>query len=144
MTQISKSLQAFHFGQAFSLAKLGSPRMPLKKSMKHIRPLLVALIILLLPARVHAQNPFTNGLVAYYPFNGNANDASGNGNQGTVSCATLATDRFGNANSAYYFAGDGSDISVSDSSTLDITNALTLSAWIKIEAGGLYQPRILE
>jgi len=25
-----------------------------------------------------------NGLVAYYPFNGNANDESGNGNHGTV------------------------------------------------------------
>ena len=37
-----------------------------------------------------------NGLVAYYPFNGNANDASGNGNNGTVNGATLTTDRFGN------------------------------------------------
>lgn len=44
-----------------------------------------------------------NGLIAYYPFNGNANDASGSGNNGTVHGATLATDRFGNANSAYSF-----------------------------------------
>ena len=41
------------------------------------------------------------GLVAYYPFNGNANDYSGNGHNGTVTGATLTTDRFGNPNSAY-------------------------------------------
>ena len=38
-----------------------------------------------------------NGLVAYYPFNGNANDESGNGNDGTNNGATLTSDRFGNA-----------------------------------------------
>ena len=45
----------------------------------------------------------TNGLVGYWPFNGNANDESDNGNNGTVNGATLTTDRFGNANSAYSF-----------------------------------------
>jgi hypothetical protein len=45
------------------------------------------------------------GLVGYWPFCGNANDASGNGNNGTVNGATLTTDRFGNANSAYSFDG---------------------------------------
>ena len=44
-----------------------------------------------------------NGLFAYYPFTGNANDSSGFGNNGTVYGATLTTDRFGNANSAYSF-----------------------------------------
>ena len=42
----------------------------------------------------------TNGLVAYYPFNGNANDASGNGNNGTVNSITLSADRFGRAGGA--------------------------------------------
>jgi hypothetical protein len=46
-----------------------------------------------------------DGLVAYYPFNGNANDKSGNGNHGTVHGATLTEDRFGNADSAYNFDG---------------------------------------
>lgn len=49
-----------------------------------------------------AQVP-TNGLVGYWPFNGNTVDASGNGHNGTVHGATLTTDRFGNANSAYEF-----------------------------------------
>jgi len=50
-----------------------------------------------------AQIP-TNGLVAYYPFNGNANDESGNGHNGTVNGASLTTDRFGNCNKAYSFS----------------------------------------
>lgn len=45
------------------------------------------------------------GIVAYYPFTGNANDASGNGHDGIVFGATLTADRFGNPNSAYYFGG---------------------------------------
>lgn len=45
---------------------------------------------------------------AYYPFNGNANDASGNGHNGTVTGATLTTDKSGVANRAYSF--DGNDL----------------------------------
>ena len=54
---------------------------------------------------VFAQINLDSGLVAHYPFNGNANDESGNGNDGTVNGATLTTDRFGNANKAYSFDG---------------------------------------
>jgi len=50
-----------------------------------------------------AMADLNDGLVAYYPFNGNANDESGNGNDGTVHGATLTEDRFDNANSAYDF-----------------------------------------
>lgn len=52
------------------------------------------------------------GLLGSYPFNGNANDVSGNGNNGSVSGATLTTDRFGNPNSAYLFNGLNSYISI--------------------------------
>jgi hypothetical protein len=51
------------------------------------------------------------GLVAYYPFNGNANDESGNGNDGTVYGAILTEDRFENSESAYAFDGDDDYIS---------------------------------
>ena len=47
-----------------------------------------------------------NGLVAWYPFNGNASDESGNGHDGTVEGAVLAADRFSNSNGAYFFDGD--------------------------------------
>lgn len=46
-----------------------------------------------------------NGLVAWYPFNGNGNDESGKGKNGTVNGAVLTTDRNGNVNSAYSFDG---------------------------------------
>jgi hypothetical protein len=48
-----------------------------------------------------AQVNLNQGLIAYYPYTGNANDASGNGANGTVTGASLIVDRFGNANSAY-------------------------------------------
>lgn len=46
-----------------------------------------------------------NSLVAYYPFNGNANDESGNGYNGTLNGSLLATDRFGYPDQAYLFDG---------------------------------------
>jgi hypothetical protein len=51
------------------------------------------------------NRPPTNGLVAYYPFTGNATDASGNGHHGRVVGATLTSDRNNDANRAYYFNG---------------------------------------
>lgn len=60
-----------------------------------------------------AVNSLTNGLVAYYPFNGNANDASGQANHGSNYGAVLARDRFGSTNSAYYFNGTDSYIRAS-------------------------------
>src|SRR6266481_4068540 len=72
-------------------------------------------------------------LVAYYPFNGNALDESGNGNNGTVVGATLTADRFGNENSAYYFSGS-QYISAPDSPSLNSTTGLTLAAWVKVSS----------
>ena len=54
----------------------------------------------------------TNGLVGWWPFNGNANDESGNGNNGTVNGATFTTDRNGASNNAYNFDGQSSFIEV--------------------------------
>jgi len=51
-------------------------------------------------------NDLANGLIAYYPFNGNANDESGNGYNGTVNGATLTTDHNSSANKAYSFDGN--------------------------------------
>ncbi len=46
----------------------------------------------------HSRSFLTNGLVAYYPFNGNANDESGNGNNGmVVGSVSPSSDRFGQA-----------------------------------------------
>ena len=72
------------------------------------------------------------GLVAYYPFSGNANDMSGNGNNATFNNATLTTDYYGTANSAYAFNGTTSYIQIPNSSTLNIsTNKISLCALVK-------------
>jgi len=78
-----------------------------------------------------AENP---SLVAYYPFNGDANDASGLGNNGTVSGAILTTDRFGNTNSAYSFNGVDAGIIIPNSPSLGVANfqnGYTVTAWIR-------------
>jgi hypothetical protein len=72
----------------------------------------------------------TNGLVGWWPFNGNANDESGNGNNGVVNGATLTTDRFGNTNKAYSFDGINDYINVLYSNSLHGSNG-TINAWIK-------------
>ena len=71
-------------------------------------------------------------LVAYYPFNGNANDESGNGNDGIVSGATLTNDRFGKSDSAYLFSGYDF-IDIPDDTTLDITGSLSISLWYQYQ-----------
>lgn len=72
----------------------------------------------------------TQGLVAYYPFNGNANDESGNGNNGAVHGATLTSDRFGNAIKAYSFDGIDDNIEISSLSNMSY-KPVTYSAWIE-------------
>jgi hypothetical protein len=80
------------------------------------------------------------GLVGYWPFCGNANDASGNGNNGTVNGATLTTDRFGNANSAFSLSGTSNSILVNDSPSLDFPQGVfSLCAEVKLSGLGVEQ-----
>jgi hypothetical protein len=85
-----------------------------------------------------ARADLNDGLVAYYPFNGNATDESGNGNDGTVNGATLTTDRFGNVNDAYDFDGINDYILVNSSDSLNIDHRLTIAAWIKKDSTKRY------
>ena len=101
---------------------------------------LVALVVfgILIAADSHAQSFLTNGLIAYYPFNGNANDIAGT-NNGVSYGATLTTDRFGNPNSAYFFNGSSSYIQTAHPMQ-DLTNA-TFSFWFnatKVGAGRVF------
>jgi len=80
-------------------------------------------------------------LVAHYPFTGNASDASGNGNDATVSNATLTTDRFGTANSAYSFNGTSSYI---NSTFPAISNNSTITFWFYTNASYSNGPNFLE
>ena len=56
----------------------------------------------------------TDGLMGYYPFDGNAFDESGNENHGEVVQAMLTNDQDGQASSAYSFDGDGDYIRLGD------------------------------
>jgi len=69
----------------------------------------------------------TNGLVLYYPFNGNANDAIGT-NNGVVFGAVLTNDMFGNPNHAYYFGGN-SYIQIPTSTNVFGSEDFTISIW---------------
>lgn len=75
-----------------------------------------------------------NGLVACYPFDGNANDATTNNNHGTVNGATLTADRFGRPNRAYNFNGS-SYIQANNSASLSsASTAITFAFWSRISS----------
>jgi len=88
-------------------------------------------------ASLQTQEDITSGIVTYYPFNGNANDASGNGNNGLVFNVTPTLDRFGNLNSAYKFNGLESAQSSQVKSTKSIFNLgqdqYTIHLWFKLD-----------
>ena len=90
-----------------------------------------AVDVIITPASVNEQIP-TNGLLAYYPFNGNANDTSGNGNNGIATDVTLTSDRFGNnINSAYSFNGTSSNIEANIANYPLKGESRTITGWFK-------------
>jgi hypothetical protein len=97
----------------------------------------------------------STSIVAYWKFNGNANDASGNGHTGTLEACppavsgvglittagvtpggvpNLVNDRFGNANSAYHFS-NGGNIDVPYSPAFNPA-AITISLWCRQDTAG--------
>lgn len=71
------------------------------------------------------------GLVGDWPLNGNAKDATPYADNGTVSGATLTTDRKGRANSAYAFDGSTSSLLAPNNGILNLAGDMSVSAWIK-------------
>jgi curved DNA-binding protein CbpA len=93
--------------------------------------LVVLLLVVLNSGRAKSlPASLQQGLVAYYPFNGNANDESGNGNHGVVTGASLGLDRFGDIGKAYDFDGidDVVKIAPLNSTAFD---AISVSLWVK-------------
>ena len=89
-----------------------------------------ALITLILAGTLSAQS---SGPLIYFPFNGNADDESGNGRHGTVQGAALTEDRFGTANSAYMFNGIDNYIEYPVLWSAPPT-ALSMSAWFMVSS----------
>ena len=88
-----------------------------------------------------AQDPLTTGLVAYYRFNGNVHDETGNGNDGAIIGYDwrYGTDRFGQQNSLYLNTTstpaatlDGTYVVTPRSASLDFNHEFTISAWVNI------------
>ncbi len=91
-----------------------------------------------------SPNALKQGLVAYYPFNGNTKDTSGNSNHGIPSNIVLTTNRFGE-NSAYEFNGKDSVISIPNSpSIMSPKDEFSVVAWVNAygwsKVGKYYSP----
>lgn len=110
---------------------------------KSARTLSLLVVGLGLAVNASAQSFLTNGLVAYYPFNGSATDASGNGHDGTIYGAVLTTNRFGEANRAYRFGGTSAYITAPLSSTV-FSNDFTASLWFNASDYADAWPMLLE
>ena len=104
--------------------------------------ILLLIILIQIALLADGQGFLTNGLVAYYPLDGSAVDASGNGNSGIINGSTLSVpDRFGQTNGALVFGGflqnllsgsPYSDLPVTNGSTFDFSADFTISSWVDI------------
>ena len=105
---------------------------------------LVLLVLLTLGAS-WASADIKTGLVGHWPFDGDATDASGNGNHGTLSGeAALAPDRFGTPDAAMFFTGDQEDyVDVGDAPEFQITGEMTLAAWVYLNDWNVNNGRIV-
>ena len=99
-----------------------------------MKKLFLFLLILSLNCLCLLLADLTDGLIGYYPFNGNANDESGNGNHGTPNGAYLTIDRFGDADEAYYFDGIDDNIDCGDPAddSFDLLGDFSLVGWISV------------
>ena len=111
--------------------------------MKHLTLFfLTACVGLLTHAQVPSYVP-TDGLVGWYPFNGNANDESGVSDDGEMFSLEAAEDRFGNANSAFYFSGSGCNPHIE--TNIDFqgsSEGMTISYWLNRQGNGCIYPRL--
>jgi len=82
-------------------------------------------------AQTLPSNVPANGLIFYYPFNGNANDISGHNINGNPSNLTPVSDRFGNSNSAYSFNGINSSMQPYLANNPQVNNTRTITGWFK-------------
>ncbi|MGE4289669.1 MAG: LamG-like jellyroll fold domain-containing protein [Salinivirgaceae bacterium] len=80
------------------------------------------------------DNPefITDGLIAYYPFNGTVNDSSGNNLNGIATNVTYSTDRFGNLNGACKLSGTDSYVTVRNNHLLN-TGSYTICFWYRAD-----------
>ena len=89
--------------------------------------------MMLLPTFLMAQTTITTGLKAYYKFDGNYADSSGNNNHGINSGTTFTADRRLNNNKAVDFNGTSSYITIPASTSLNsIKTDFSVSTWVYV------------
>jgi hypothetical protein len=89
------------------------------------------LALILLFQFSYAQQTLDSGLIAKYPFTGNALDSSGHGFNGTVYGPTLTAGKAGIPNTAYHFNGISDYIQVPDAPGLTPDTAITMCAVVR-------------
>ena len=97
--------------------------------------LLLALSMILTTQTLFAQVPSyvpTNGLVGYWPFNGNANDESGNGNNGQLFGPLRTSDRFNSSGSALLFDGIDDGVILPGNVLPYSAGSYSISFWCKL------------
>jgi hypothetical protein len=70
-------------------------------------------------------------IIAWYPFNGNAQDISGHNLHGVVSGAKLTADSLGTPQSAYFFDGVNDHILVANQPVLNFSEGITVTGFVK-------------
>ena len=93
----------------------------------------------LISSCVYSQENLKVGLQAYYPFNGNANDASGNNNNPVFNNATLTSDQDGKPNSAYHFNGSNTCMRIPNNPSLNMSGSMSIA--LKVKPMGFYRGR---
>ena len=89
---------------------------------------LYPIFLILIFCDINAQD----GIISYYPFEGNANDVTGNGNDGIIHGAILVADKFGNPNAAIHLDGIDDYIEIPNESNFDLTE-FTIISTIKVQ-----------
>lgn len=85
-----------------------------------------------------ASATLDDGLVAFYPFNGNANDVVGGYNGTVIGDTALTEDRLGNPNSAYSFDGSGDYINIGTALNFPSWPVYSVSVWFLNDGGGVW------
>ncbi|HWY29867.1 MAG TPA: LamG-like jellyroll fold domain-containing protein, partial [Candidatus Acidoferrum sp.] len=96
--------------------------------MKSLKIAVLVYSVVLLHFSSAAQGFLTNGLAAYYPFNGSANDASGNGDNGTL----VGAAQYGPGinGQGLVLNGSGSGVQLGDPTNLQL-QTFSIAAWVK-------------
>ena len=105
----------------------GGERQERRKMIKKLAVVMTGVFFVLSPA---LGSDLLDGLVGYWPFDGDAKDYSGNRNHGATHGVSLTNDRHGNGSSAYYFGGSDY-ISVAANSQLNTIVDFSVSFWVK-------------